>query len=333
MTAKTPLEYKQLPVYIETVDEDQGIVTAVPAVMGNVDHQGDRIWQGAFTKTIQERGAKVRILDNHNADSTLDVVGRIVSLREIEKAELPPELLMQYPEAIGGLSADVQFLMDTPEGLGVFKRLKAGAITEWSIGYDAVDKDHERIEVDGEEMVVRNLKQIRLWELSPVIWGANPATMTVSAKAADSTDAETGPSEGKPWRVEQREGEFCVFKLDDEGNLDGEALKCYEDEADAIAYLRALYVNVEDAGDDEMDGDTKAGEDHVTAPELKEGRVLSARNATRIVSALTALIDTLESAGLDVPRYAALCQGRGRRGRETAHPLRRVRDNEIERTR
>ena len=100
---KPQIEYKQLPVYIETVDEEQGIVNAVPAVMGNVDYQGDRIWKGAFTKTIQERGAKVRILDNHNAHSTLDVVGRIMSLREIDKAELPPELLMKFPEAIGGL--------------------------------------------------------------------------------------------------------------------------------------------------------------------------------------------------------------------------------------
>ena len=286
------MEHKDIPVYIQTVDEVQGIVDAIPAVLGNIDHQDDKIWQGAFTKTIQERGSKVRILDNHQATSTLNVVGRIQSLREIGRAELPPELLAQHPEAIGGLAASVQFLMDTPEGVGVFKRLKAGAIDEWSIGYDAVDKDFERVTVDGVEKTIRNLKQIRLYELSPVIWGANSATMTVSAKSADAE-----PAESKPWRVAEREGEYCVFKLDAEGNLDGEPLKCYESEEDAATYARALYANVEDE-------ETAGKGADMDQQEQKEGRVLSSRNAQRIATALASLIDTLESAGLDVPRYA-----------------------------
>jgi len=81
--------------------------------------------------------------------------------------------------------------MDTPEGKGAFIRLREGVVDEWSYGYDALDYDHETIKgTDGQDVTVRNLRTVKLYELGPVLWGMVPGTQTVSAKSE--------PSEGKP---------------------------------------------------------------------------------------------------------------------------------------
>lgn len=297
-------DYQSLPGYdtkdfapiTASIDEEQGIVEAIVAVMGNVDHQGDVIMPGAFAKTIVERGADILILDNHRTDSTDAILGKPLGLREIGRTELPLEVMEKYPEATGALLASMQFLLKTPEGMGAFERIKAKAVSKYSIGYDPIQKDFETLGEGDSRHTIRNLREIRLWEVSVVPFAANDATMTVSAKA------DAGPTEGKPWRVEERDGDFCVYKIDTDGSLDGEALKCYSDEAEAIAYLRALYANAEDGGG--SPAVTLADKAETDADETKEGRVLSGRNVQRIVGALTSLIETLENAGYDVPRYA-----------------------------
>lgn len=51
-----------------------------------------------------------------------------------------------------------------------------------------------------------------------------------------------------PYRIVERDDEHCVAETDEEGGEVTEILKCYADRDDAVAYLRALYANVEDAG-------------------------------------------------------------------------------------
>ncbi len=180
------MERKTFPAYLVKADAAQGIVEAVVSVLGNVDEGNDRIWKGAFTKTITERGHKIRVLDQHQTDSIMRVFGKPLEVREVGREELPPEVLMRFPEATGGLKVAVQCLMDTPEGRGAFARLAAGAVDEWSIGYDALDVDYTKERgPDGKERTVRNLRTIRLWEFSAVLWGMNEATATVAAKEAD----------------------------------------------------------------------------------------------------------------------------------------------------
>jgi len=101
-------------------------------------------------------------------------------------------LLTQNPEATGGAFARVQMLMDTPEGKGAFIRLRDGAIDEWSFGYDAVQTDMSWAMKDGEEVNVRNLRNLRLYEISPVLFGMNEATTTVSAKSEDDDKGVSG---------------------------------------------------------------------------------------------------------------------------------------------
>jgi len=190
------MDHKQTTGFTTKLDADQGIVETVFAVMGNVDQGNDIIHNGAFTKTFSERGRKVRVLDQHRTDSVLRVIGKPVAFREMSRDELPGSLLDEYPDATGGAWAKIQFLMDTPEGEGAFKRIKSGAISEWSFGYDALDFDHSTVRKDDADITVRNLKTIKLYELSPVLFGMNPATTTLSAKedagegGEDTVDAE-----------------------------------------------------------------------------------------------------------------------------------------------
>ncbi len=180
---KREIEHKILPIFVTKVDADQGIVDAIVSVFGVLDMGNDVIEVGSFVKTITERGRKVRVLDAHNSWSVLDVIGKPLEMKEVGRDELPDEVLERFPEATGGLATKTQFLIDTPEGFGVFARIKSDSVNEYSIGYEVIKAEYRKIKAaDGKEVNARILKEIKLWEYSPVVWGMNPATATVGAK-------------------------------------------------------------------------------------------------------------------------------------------------------
>lgn len=343
----------------KVLDEEQGIVESIVAVMGNIDDGGDVIHPSAFRKSIVERGLKIRVLDQHQTNSIMCVIGKPLEVRELSRGELPPELMMQYPDATGALWAKTQFLLSTPEGRGAFERLKTRAVDEWSIGYDSLDKDYSRVTRDGKDVTVRNLRTVKLYEYSPVIWGMNSATATLSAKS-------TEPTEGKPYQTIHEGDVWKVYKLDADGNPTGEPLGEHDNEADAQAQVRALYANEDGKSAKEMTpygprrrmGDALVGAmryscDSMTndwlasgmitsdehklmrraiddsmdmmkaglgemaerpcdmngmgmmagggPAEGKAGRVLSARNAERILGAMEMLKEALSEAGIEMP--------------------------------
>lgn len=186
------MERKTFSGFVTKADADQGVIETVFAVFGNIDKGDDVIHPGAFTKTFAERGGKVRVLDAHRTDSVLRAIGKPLMFKEVSRKGLPAELLAQHPEATGGAFASVQMLMDTPEGKGAFIRLKEGAIDEWSFGYDALDVDFSQAMKDGKEITVRNLRTLKLYEISPVLFGMNEATTTVSAKADENDKTVSG---------------------------------------------------------------------------------------------------------------------------------------------
>ncbi len=176
-------EYKKVPYFELKLDEEKGIVDHIFAVMGNIDLGGDVIHSGAFKKTIHERGNDVLVLDSHNTNSVKDAIAKPILIKEISRHQLPKEVKEKFPEATGGVQARTQFFLDDPDSKAVFNRLKNKAISEWSFGYDALDKDYSKVEdKDGNEVTVRNLRTIKLYEYSPVLWGMNEGTTTLSAK-------------------------------------------------------------------------------------------------------------------------------------------------------
>lgn len=179
------ITWKKLPGFITKVDAEAGIVDAIVSTMGVLDYGEDVIENGAYLKTIQERGSKIKVLNSHNTYSIFDAIGVCLALREIGRDELPAELLAQFPEATGGLLTTTQYLLNTPEGRGAFERIKAGVISEYSIGYQAIKTEYRDVmDSSGFKVNARILKEIKLYEYSPVLWGMNPATMTTGVKSA-----------------------------------------------------------------------------------------------------------------------------------------------------
>lgn len=172
---------KSMPVFeTKVLDEELGIVEAIVNVTGIVDLGGDVITTGAFAKTITERSRKMRVLNSHKTWDVLSVVGVCLEAREIGRNELPSEILSQYPEASGGLWTKTQYLLNTPEGKGVFERIKAGALDEYSIGFEIIQQEFKDL---GEGRYIRIIKEVKMWEYSSVIWGMNQATATTGVKS------------------------------------------------------------------------------------------------------------------------------------------------------
>lgn len=183
-------EEKSFPVFLLKADSELGIVEAIVSVIGNIDLGDDVIHPGSFVKTITERLGKIRVLDNHRTTSNLDVIGKPLEIRELSKAELPPELLLKHPTATGGLYTKTQYFMNTPEGKGIFERIKEGGIDEYSIGFSIPrgKYDVSSVIIDGIKKQIRNIREIRLFEYSPVIFGMNDATTTLAAKSDEKKD-------------------------------------------------------------------------------------------------------------------------------------------------
>lgn len=215
------------------IDEDQGIVDHLFSVYGVIDEGLDRVHPGAFLKTVRERGASIKVLDTHNSSSVMSVLGKPLEFYEISREQLPPKVRERYPEATGGMVARVQYFLDTEEGRGAFLRIKNGGLTESSFAYDVIRKDYTE-EKRGEKTVrVRELRELKLYDVSPVVYGMNPATAVLGAKSQEQKD----------WRVVRENGQYCVYRAEGDSVV-GDPLHCYDREEEAMDYLRALYANM-----------------------------------------------------------------------------------------
>ena len=159
-------EYKSVSFELESADEKTGEFSGYASVFGNVDDGGDIVDKGAFSKTIVEDFARIKILSQH--DQCELPIGKPIELREDDKG-----LYIR-----GKIS-------NTQKGRDIQTLLKDGVLNELSIGYNAID-----YEID-EENHVRHLKQIRLWEVSIVTWAMNDqATIDDVKSLAEELRAE-----------------------------------------------------------------------------------------------------------------------------------------------
>lgn len=78
------------------------------------------------------------------------------------------------------------FFMDTESGQEAYKLVKnMGDLQQWSFGYEVNDSERgEFKEKDGTEKDVRYLKSLSVFEVSPVLVGANRETYTLAVKNA-----------------------------------------------------------------------------------------------------------------------------------------------------
>lgn len=155
-----------------TVDELQGIVECFVAGIGNRDSVGDIVLPGAFSDSLKRR--KPRVVWGHDWNAP---IGKVIDIYEVGPTD--PRLPLKMRQAgIGGLFARVQFNLKSERGREAFSSvLFFGEDQEWSIGYKTIDS------IYSQEKQANLLKTLELYEVSPVLHGANQLTATVSIKS------------------------------------------------------------------------------------------------------------------------------------------------------
>ncbi len=178
------MEFKDVVITKVKQEGDQGVIEGFAAIMGNVDHQGDRIHLGAFSKTLSEPpdGMPQLLGWQHNLDIPF---GRTVSLKEVGRDELPTDILARAPDATGGLKFQAKIALSAStnqERLALMKD-ETQVMKGSSIGFDTIKAEFSVDRSDGaQETHIREIREVRLWEVSVVALGANTAAAVTSAK-------------------------------------------------------------------------------------------------------------------------------------------------------
>jgi HK97 family phage prohead protease len=168
------LEFKAL-------NDATGTFEGYLAVFGNVDGNGDVIDPGAFTKTLAD----------HEAVKSRDHSPYLFPLLWQHNEKEPIGGFSTAREDTNGLFVRGQYDLDIPQGARAYSGAKKGYLRALSIGYDTIKS------VFGSD--ARHLKEIRLWEGSPVTFPANDLALIEEVKARP-TGGGGGGGGGKSWR-------------------------------------------------------------------------------------------------------------------------------------
>jgi HK97 family phage prohead protease len=139
---------------IQDVDMTSRTVTGYFSRFGNVDHDGDIIVPGAFTKSIKERGSEGKNIIPHILDHDIHD-----TLKMLSKPKL-------YEKADGGFFEST--ISDTQNGMDTLKLYRDGVINQHSFGFKITRKE--------DKSGIREIKEALIYEISTVPLGANEAT-------------------------------------------------------------------------------------------------------------------------------------------------------------
>jgi uncharacterized protein len=153
--------YKASPLgELADFDEKSSIVKGYGSYFNNKDADNDIILRGAYQKTIQENGNRVKYLYQHNM---MQPIGKMKELYEDEKG--------------------LMFVAEVPKtqlGKDVIELMKAGVITENSVGILPIVKQDK-----GD---YRELKEVKLFEISAVTLAANDQAKIMDVKGSKNIE-------------------------------------------------------------------------------------------------------------------------------------------------
>jgi uncharacterized protein len=219
-------EIKNIDGGVVDVDDTTRRVKVAMNKTGVKDHDKDIIESTAFSRTIKERGPSGTNLIWHLTDhraSLKDAVGK------------PNEILV---DANGYLV----FVTDIPKttwGNDVLEFYKSGVVNQHSIGFATIKR--EVFHDDDWEKRYTIIKEVKLYEGSAVLWGANEFTPTLSVgKAYTKEEAMT--------EFESTQKELDAFtKLFKTGHLSDEAFELVDIKVSQLNQrLTVLYKNAID---------------------------------------------------------------------------------------
>ncbi|QHO91930.1 HK97 family phage prohead protease [Actinomyces sp. 432] len=139
------------------------------------DSYGDVVKKGAFAKTLkewEESGRPIPVLWGHRMDDPDYFIGDLRSAMEDDH----------------GLKVDARLYPDAPKAQRVRDLLRAGAVAQMSFAFDIRDSGTIQLS-DGSE--ARELRDLKLYEVSVVPVGANQDTSIEDVKTPAVADALT----------------------------------------------------------------------------------------------------------------------------------------------
>jgi uncharacterized protein len=154
------LETKSFPFECKSIDDNT--FEAYASVFGNVDSYSDVCESGCFTKSIKERTGQIKVLFNHNP-------------------QLPIGVPIEMHEDSKGLYVKAK-ISQTTTGKDVLTLMRDGVISEMSIGYSTIKDEWDQ------KNQVRRLKELKLYEVSPVTFPANEQARILNVKSMQSID-------------------------------------------------------------------------------------------------------------------------------------------------
>ena len=156
----------------KTIDDEKGEVEAVFSVFNNVDTDGDVVLPGSIKSGFKDN--QVPMVFAHKWDQP---IGKGIIESDDEKATFRGS-----------------FFMGTEAGREAYALAKEmGDLQEWSFGFRINDYESGKFKKDGEETEfdVRFLKDLEVYEVSPVLVGANRETYTLAIKSGEEAIYES----------------------------------------------------------------------------------------------------------------------------------------------
>lgn len=144
-------------------DDEEGVFYGYASTFGNMDNVNDIVEKGAFAKSLRKREPKV--LWQHDMSKP---IGKVIEAKE----------------DANGLFVKVQLAIKTTLGRDAYEMLKAGVITNMSIGYRV-----EKYEMD-EAKGCRKIKECELFEFSLVTIPANDEAKVIGVKSTPSNERD-----------------------------------------------------------------------------------------------------------------------------------------------
>ena len=154
--------YKAAPLgdVVYDIDEKNSLVKGYGSFFDNKDSDQDIIRKGAYQKTIQENGSRVKYLYQHDM---MQPIGKMTELYEDDKG--------------------LVFVAEVPKtslGKDVIELMKAGVITENSVGIMPIVKENK-----GD---YREIREVKLYEISAVTLAANDQAKILDVKGISNID-------------------------------------------------------------------------------------------------------------------------------------------------
>lgn len=125
------------------------------SVFNSLNSYGTRVKKGAFKKTLSERKGKIKIMYNHS-----DVIGKPIALNEDQHG--------LYVHAA---------ISETTLGNDVIQLMRDQVLDEMSIGFNVLKYEVDDTKDSADPVI--DITEVKLWEISVVPWGADPATEVV----------------------------------------------------------------------------------------------------------------------------------------------------------